>query len=88
MTYTVVLMREKDGRYAVSVPALKGCYTQGDTIAEALQMAEKAIGLFVEVMVEDGKPLPEDRPDIRLNMRNSAEAIVCRVNVREAAKVA
>ena len=58
MTYTVVLMREDDGRYAVSVPAIKGCYTQGDTIAEALQMAQEAIGLFIDVMVEDGKPIP------------------------------
>jgi len=74
MTYTVALLREADGRYAVTVPALRGCYTQGDTIAEALQMAQEAIRLFVEVMVEDGKAAPDDDPDVRLDMRQSADA--------------
>jgi len=36
MTYTVVLMREEGGGYSVSAPALQGCHTQGDTLAEAL----------------------------------------------------
>jgi hypothetical protein len=51
-------------------------------------MAQEAIGLFMDVMVEDGKPVPEDKPDVRLNMRRSAEAIVCRVSVGEVARVA
>ena len=59
-TYTVVLMREPDGGYSVSVPALKGCHTQGETLAEALLMAEDAMRLYLEVLEEDGKPIPED----------------------------
>jgi len=89
MTYTVVLVREEDGGYVVSVPALKGCHTQGDTVAEALLMAEEAILLYLEVLQEDGRSAPADKPDVRLNMRKAKEALVYRLTVnREAAAVA
>jgi predicted RNase H-like HicB family nuclease len=42
MTYTVAVLRESDGRYSVSVPALKGCHTWGDTLPEALSHAQGA----------------------------------------------
>ncbi len=84
MTYTVVLLRESDGGYSVSVPALKGCHTQGDTLAEALLMAEDAIRLYLEVLEEDGKPIPPDKPNVRVNMRHSTEALVYRLTLREA----
>ena len=75
-TYTVVLMREEDGGYSVSVPALKGCHTQGDALAEAL------------LMEEDGKSIPPDTPNVSVNMREATEALVYRLTVREAAAVA
>jgi len=87
-TYTVVLMREEDGGYSVSVPALKGCHTQGDTLAEALLMAEDAIRLYLDVLQEDGKLIPPDTPNVTVNMRSATEALVYRLTVREAAAVA
>jgi len=87
-TYTVVLMREEDGGYSVSVPALKGCHTEGNTLPEALLMAEDAIRLYLEVLEEDGKPIPPDRPNMRVDMREATEALVYRLTVREAAAVA
>jgi len=86
-TYTVVLMREEDGGYSVSVPALKGCHTQGDTLVEALLMAEDAIRLYLEVLQEDGKPIPPDNPDIKIDMRDTEEALVYKLTIREAVKV-
>ena len=88
MTYTAVLIREEDGGYSVSVPALRGCHTQGDTLAEALLMAEDAARLYLEVLKEDGKPVPPDKPDVSVDMRGASEALVYRLTVREAAAVA
>ena len=88
MSYTVVLLREEDGGYSVSVPALKGCHTQGDTLAEALLMAEEAIGLYLEVLDEDGKPRPADNPDVRVNMESADEALLYRLPIRETTSVA
>ena len=48
MRYTVVLEQEPDGGYVVSVPALPGCISQGDTRAEALTNIREAIDLYIE----------------------------------------
>jgi antitoxin HicB len=62
-TYTVILEPDPEGGYAVSVPALPGCFTQGETREEALAMAREAIALHVESLRIDGLPVPrEDVP--------------------------
>jgi len=66
MTYTVLLARDRDGGYVVRVPALRGCITEGDNLAEALDNAREAIQAYVESLELDGLPAPDDRPVIEL----------------------
>ena len=62
LRFAVVLQWDEEGHgWAVSVPAIEGCFTQGDTLDEALRMAEDAIRLNLEDMAARGEPLP--RPD-------------------------
>ncbi len=67
-TYTIVLEPAEEGGYNVSVPALPGCFTQGGTYEEALAMAEDAITLWLETLVADGQPIPQEEstPEVRL----------------------
>ncbi len=44
--YPAVFTPSDDG-YSVSVPDLPGCHTQGDTLAEAIEMAEDAISMWL-----------------------------------------
>lgn len=60
MRYTVILEREEDGGYVVSVPALPGCVSQGDTRSEALNNIREAIELYVEDCREAGDPVPTE----------------------------
>jgi predicted RNase H-like HicB family nuclease len=60
MRYTVVLEREDDGGFVVSVPALPGCLSQGDTRAEALENVREAIELYVEDCRDAGDPVPTE----------------------------
>ena len=60
MRYTVVLEREDDGGYVVSVPALPGCVSQGDTRTEALTNIREAIALYVDDCREAGDPIPTE----------------------------
>jgi antitoxin HicB len=61
-TYTIILHpeAEEDG-YTVTVPSLPGCVTQGETLEEAIAMAKDAIRLFIETLIENGEPVPEER---------------------------
>lgn len=56
--YTVVLETEKDGGLVVSVPALPGCFTQGDSHDEALRNAREAIAAYVEELRARGEEIP------------------------------
>lgn len=59
--YTVVLEPDpQGGGYSVSVPALPGCFSQGETLDEALSNVREAIALYVESLIEDGDPVPSD----------------------------
>ncbi|HXD01673.1 MAG TPA: type II toxin-antitoxin system HicB family antitoxin [Hyphomicrobiaceae bacterium] len=60
MRYTVVLGDEAEGGYSVSVPALPGCHSQGDTRDEALANIREAIELYVETLREAGEPVPTE----------------------------
>ena len=44
--YRVVIERDESGWFVVSVPTLRGCYTQGKTREEAVANAREAIDLF------------------------------------------
>jgi antitoxin HicB len=60
--YTILLHPDaEEGGYTVTVPALPGCVTQGETLEEAIAMAKDAIRLYVESLLADGEPVPEER---------------------------
>jgi antitoxin HicB len=59
--YTVVIEPDEEGHgFTISVPALPGCITEGETLDEALEMAWDAIHLYVSVLEERGEPTPDD----------------------------
>ncbi|HEX4192918.1 MAG TPA: type II toxin-antitoxin system HicB family antitoxin [Stellaceae bacterium] len=64
--FTVVLEPQAEGGFSVSVPALPEVATEGDSEAEALEMAADAIRLVLEYRRENGIPIPEDAiPTVR-----------------------
>ncbi len=48
MKLPIVLEPSEDGGYTVTVPALPGCISEGDTREEALRNIEEAILLYLE----------------------------------------
>jgi predicted RNase H-like HicB family nuclease len=53
MTLKVVLEPSDEGGYTVTVPALPGCISEGDTREEALRNIREAIQLYLEPIEED-----------------------------------
>ena len=59
--YTILLQPyQEEGGYTVTVPALPGVVTEGDTLEEAIAMARDAIKLHIECLIADGEPVPEE----------------------------
>ncbi|HEY8666153.1 MAG TPA: type II toxin-antitoxin system HicB family antitoxin [Tepidisphaeraceae bacterium] len=58
-TFTVLLEADdEDGGFAVHVPALPGCHTEGDTREQAIAMAQDAITVYVESLLLHNEPIP------------------------------
>ena len=60
MEYSVVVHPAEEGGFWVEVPALPGCYSQGETVDEALVNVREAIGLYLEALRDDGQDVPKD----------------------------
>lgn len=58
MKYTVVLEPQNEGGYTVTVPALPGCISEGDTFDEAIENIRDAITGYIESLKKHGQPIP------------------------------
>ena len=58
--YTVIYEADSEGGFVASVPALPGCYSQGDTLEEAEANVTEAIIAYLESLKDQNKALPED----------------------------
>jgi predicted RNase H-like HicB family nuclease len=62
MNLPIVLHKDPDSDYGVTVPDLPGCFSAGSTVEEALLMAREAIELYIETLVEEGREIPDASP--------------------------
>ncbi len=62
MRYPIVIHHDEGSSYGVTVPDLPGCFSAGDTIEEALDLAPEAIASHIETLLMEGQPVPEQRP--------------------------
>ncbi len=59
--YTVVFEPAEEGGYVVTVPALPGLATEGDTLEEARAMAKDAIRGYLESLRKHGEAIPVEQ---------------------------
>jgi antitoxin HicB len=59
MDFKVFLEPDEDGGYVVVCPSLAGCYSQGETVEEALVNIREAIELCLEDLQEHGEQIPD-----------------------------
>lgn len=59
-TFSIVLVPQENGTFAVQVPALPEVNTQGKDRAQALQRAAEAIELAIEQRLSDDEEIPAD----------------------------
>ncbi len=84
-TYPAVFTPESDGGYSVTFPDIKGCYTCGDNLEDAIEMAEDALALVMYEYEKEHRPIPgpSNRASIPLEGNAFINYIVCDTNRNE-----
>ena len=57
--YPAIFTPEDEGGYSVLFPDLEGCYTQGDDLSDALEMAKDVLELTLYDYETEKKSIPE-----------------------------
>ncbi|MCK4825361.1 type II toxin-antitoxin system HicB family antitoxin [bacterium] len=61
INYTIIMHPAEEGGYWVEVPALPGCFSQGETIEEALANIREAVEAHLVAIKREGKKTPKDQ---------------------------
>lgn len=77
--YPAVFTKEDNGQYSVVFRDLEGCYTCGDSMEQAIEMAEDALALVLYGYEVEGKeiPIPSERESIELRQGEFVNDIRC-----------
>jgi len=82
MRYAVVIHKDRDSDYGVTVPDLPGCFSAGDTADDALSNVIEAIECHIEGLLIDGENIPRGMPiEQHRNRREYATGIWALVDV-------
>jgi predicted RNase H-like HicB family nuclease len=74
MEYTILIHKADEGGFWAEVPALPGCFSQGETIEETIEHVKEAIELHISC-------LKDEKEDVQVD----DEFIISRVRVRTVA---
>lgn len=77
--YPAVFTKEDDGKYSVMFRDLEGCYTCGDNIEHAIEMAEDVLALVLYEYESNEReiPAPSDPKTIETNSNEFINYIKC-----------
>jgi predicted RNase H-like HicB family nuclease len=77
--YPAIFTKEDDGKYSVLFPDIENCYTGGDDMADALEMAEDVLCLMLYDMEKDGKtiPAPSDCKAVKVKKGDIVSLVRC-----------
>lgn len=64
MKYSVLVHKEDDPEYGVTIPDIPGCFTLGETIEQAIQKVQEAVELYYEGEDLDAPPEASNIDDL------------------------
>ncbi|MBQ8824463.1 MAG: type II toxin-antitoxin system HicB family antitoxin [Ruminococcus sp.] len=76
--YPAIFTEESKG-YSVNFPDIECCYTSGDSLIEAMEMAEDVLALMLCCKEKDGEKIPtaSSIKDIKTNSNSFVTLILC-----------
>ncbi|MDE6036620.1 MAG: type II toxin-antitoxin system HicB family antitoxin [Ruminococcus sp.] len=77
--YPAIFTPEPNGLFSVDFPDVSGCYTSGESLIDAMEMAEDVLAMMLCFMEQKGESIPSATPikDITTTGDSFATLIIC-----------
>jgi len=62
--YPAIFEQNSDGSYTITYPDLPGCISEGKSLSNAIDMAQRALSQWIEYLIEVNEPI-SDPSDIK-----------------------
>jgi predicted RNase H-like HicB family nuclease len=90
MKYPIVIHKDPNSDYSVTIPDLPGCFSAGLTLEEAINMAQEAAECHIEGMLIDSEPIPtpsdievhRDKPDFKDGLWALVEVDISKLSLK------
>jgi predicted RNase H-like HicB family nuclease len=90
MKYPIVIHKDPESDYSVTIPDLPGCFSAGSSIEEAIRMAQEAAECHIEGMLIDSEPIPtpsdievhKDHPDFKNGIWALVEVDISKLSLK------
>lgn len=78
-SYPAIFTPEENGMYSVHFPDITGCYTCGENLIDAIEMAQDALALMLSTYEIEGITFsaPSDIKNITINNNEFISYIIC-----------
>jgi len=67
IVYAAIFHPAEEGGFFVSFPDLEGCFTEGNDLAHAIEMATEVLGVYVSCLMDDDIPYNPPTPIEKLD---------------------
>lgn len=81
--YPAVFTPEDDGGYSVAFPDMNGCFTQGETIEEAYEMAFDALGLAIDFLESKKRTIPSPSAPNKIKLNENEFIVIIEFDMLE-----
>jgi len=77
--FPAIFSKEDDGKYSVAFPDIENCFTGGDDMADAIEMAEDVLCLTLYDMEKDERtiPAPSDCKVVKTDEASFVSLVCC-----------
>jgi len=79
--YPAVFHEAEEGGYWIPFPDFRGCFSQGETMEEAYEMAIDALGLCISDIEKDKNSLPVPTTPIDIPLENKEAVVIIEFDV-------
>jgi len=76
MEYTILVYRAEEGGFWAEVPALPGCYSQGETIEETMENVKEAIEAHLLALKEEREEVSTEEEFVIGRVKVGVSAVV------------